>query len=323
LAPSRLRSHRRRTAKKAVVLYPLIRRRFVAREGTTAAAPFSPMTVDLGILLAVACALATNVAFLFKHRGARAAERVDPRHPLHTARALFGSRWFLAGMLVATGAWALHVAALALAPLSVVQTVLAAGVALIAVMAERLFGVPVGRRQWWGLALTACGLVLIAATMPAPQGAHSSFTLIAMIAFEGTLFGLGGLLILGPRVGAPAHHRGVMLGAASGILFGVSDVAIKALSGLVSPWLLMALAASLIAFYASARGLQIGTDPVATIAVTSTAANIAGITGGILVFGDPLHGDAAGLTIQAFAFILVVAASAMTPAPLHAPRAEA
>ena len=43
-------------------------------------------------------------------------------------------------MLVATGAWAFHVAALAVAPMSVVQAVLAGGVVMLAVMAERLFG---------------------------------------------------------------------------------------------------------------------------------------------------------------------------------------
>ena len=53
-----------------------------------------------------------------------------------------------------------------------------------------------------------------------------------MISFEAGLFGLGGLLIMGPRMGGPVEHHGVMLGAAAGILFGVSDTAIKALTGI-------------------------------------------------------------------------------------------
>ena len=64
-------------------------------------------------------------------------------------------------MLVGLGAWLLHVAALSLAPLSIVQAVVAGGVAMIAVMADRIFGFKVGRRQWWGLGLTAVGLVLL------------------------------------------------------------------------------------------------------------------------------------------------------------------
>ena len=213
--------------------------------------------------------------------------------------------------------------AMALAPMSVVQVVLAGGVALIAVMADRVFGMKVGRRQWWGLGLTALGLALLALTQPAAHGSHSSYTVPAMLSFEAGLFLIGGLLIMGPRVGAPAKHHGMMLGAAAGLLFGVSDVAIKALTGLVgelgfagllTPWSVVMVAASVVAFYASARGLQKG-EAVPVIAVTGTAANISGILGGILVFGDPMPGDPFGVALQVLAFVLVVAAAAMLPGP--------
>jgi hypothetical protein len=283
------------------------------------------MSIELGILLALLCAVVSNLGFFFKHRGACEAARVDIRHPLKSARNLYASPWFAIGMVVATSAWGFHVAALALAPMSVVQVVLAGGVVLIAVMADRLFGFQVGPRQWWGLALTACGLVLLGVTLPHSGGAHSSFSTPAMIGFEAGLFGIGGLLIMGPRAGAPAEHHGVMLGAASGILFGVSDVSIKALTGLigsdgalgmVSPWLAVTVIASVVAFYASARGLQDG-DAVPVIAITGTAANISCIAGGIIVFGDPLPGDAFGLVVQAIAFVMVIVASALTPAPVR------
>ena len=51
----------------------------------------------------------------------------------------------------------------------------------------------------------------------------------------------------------------------------------------------MAIVASVAAFYASAKGLQDG-DAVPVIAITGTAANVAGIVGGFIVFGDPLPG---------------------------------
>src|SRR5919108_5447443 len=96
------------------------------------------VTLNLGILLALACAVATQLGFLYKHRGANAAPKVDVRHPLRTVRSLFASPWFAIGMGVALGAWILHVAALALAPLSVVQAVLSTGVVMLAVLAGRL-----------------------------------------------------------------------------------------------------------------------------------------------------------------------------------------
>jgi drug/metabolite transporter (DMT)-like permease len=285
------------------------------------------MTLQLGILLALLCAFATNLGFLYKHRGACAAPPVDVRRPLKTAVALWSSKWFALGMVVAIGAWLLHVAALAMAPMSVVQAVLAGGVVLLAVMAERLFGLSVGPRQWAGVGCTAAGLVLLGVTLPHSGSAHSTFSSAGMIAFEGGLIGLGAMLICGPHLGAGnEEHHGVMLGAASGVLFGVSDIAIKALTGLighhgmlalVSPWLAITVIASVAAFYASARGLQVG-EAVPVIATTGTAANVSCIAGGIIVFGDPLPGSALGIILQGMAFAMVIVAAALTPAPLRA-----
>ena len=287
---------------------------------------FSAMNLDLGIFLALACAFVANLGFFYKYRGANSVAQVEVRHPLRSIRALFSSKWFTIGMIVATASWVLHVAALALAPMSVVQVALAAGVVLIAVMADRMFGFKVGPRQWLGLWLMAAGLVLLGLTLPAMHGAHSQFSDTAMISFEAGLFGLGGLLIMGPRMGGPVEHHGMMLGAASGILFGVSDTSIKALTGivgahgvlgvLISPWLAVAVLASILAFYASARGLQDG-DAVPVIAVTGTAANIAGIAGGIVVFGDPMPGSTIGIVFQSLAFVLVLVAAALMPAPVR------
>src|SRR3712207_3937032 len=168
------------------------------------------MTVQLGILLAVLCALATNLGFLLKHRGACAAPDVSFRHPLASAAGLFRSRWFTIGMLVAVGAWVFHVAALALAPLSLVQAVISGGLVFLTVLAERFFGCTVGKRQWAGVGLTALGLVLLAATLPAGEGTHSNYSLAGMIAFESALLALGTFLVLSPKLGAHEHH-GVML----------------------------------------------------------------------------------------------------------------
>src|SRR5918995_1012340 len=289
------------------------------------------VTLNLGILLAFACAVATQLGFLYKHRGACAAPKVDIRRPLKTVKSLFASRWFAIGMAVALGAWLLHVAAMALPPISVVQAVLSTGVVVLAVMAERLFGFKVGRRQWIGVAMTAAGLVLLVITLPAHSGSHSSFSVAGMISFEAGMLAIGALLITGPRIGAPDHHHGVMLGAAAGVLFGVSDVAIKALTGLggdglmavmLSPWLPVTIVASVVAFYASARGLQDG-EAVPVIASTSTAANVSTIMGGIVVFGDPMPGDAVGIALQMFAFVLVVVAALIVPPPLRAAEANA
>ena len=285
--------------------------------------------LQLGILLAIFCAFATNVGFLLKHRGACAAPDVSLRHPVASAVGLFRSKWFALGMLVALGAWVFHVAALAMAPLSVVQAVIAGGLVFLTVLAERYFGCSVGTRQWAGVGLTALGLVLLAVTLP-HHGGHSSYSTAGMIAFESALLALGTFLVLSKKLDSHEHH-GVMLGTAAGILFGVSDVAIKAITtsmgtgggfAVLVPWLVTCIAASVIAFYASARGLQKG-EAVPVITLTSAAANVTAISGGIIVFGDPMPGDPIGIVLQSFAFVLVIVAAALMPAPLRVGRATA
>jgi drug/metabolite transporter (DMT)-like permease len=290
------------------------------------------MALNIGILLALLCALITNLGFLLKHKGACAAPDVDFRHPFRSAIGLWKSRWFAIGMLVAAGAFALHVAALALAPLSLVQAVISGGLVFLTVLADRVFGFQLGMRQWAGVAMTALGLALLAVTLPHGADPHSGYSVAGMIGFEAGLLALGTLLVFSPKLGARHEHHGVLLGAAAGILFGVSDVAIKALTGgvgssgivggLMSPWLLTCILASVIAFYASARGLQQG-EAVSVITVTSAAANVSAISGGILVFGDPMPADTLGIVVQGLAFVLVIVAAALTPAPVRAAEARA
>jgi hypothetical protein len=116
-----------------------------------------------------------------------------------------------------------------------------------------------------------------------------------------------------------------LLGVAAGVLFGVSDIALKYLTealhggwrGIVSEWTLAALVASVLAFYASARALQLAPG-VAVIAFTSVAANLAAIMGGILVFRDPIGIGAPAIVGRVIAFGLVIAGAGLMPAPLRA-----
>src|SRR3954451_20821179 len=139
---------------------------------------------EIGLILALGCALISGVALLCKHRGAVNAPDVAMRTPLRSASALFRSRWWAIGFGLAFLAWCLHVVALSMAPLSLVQAVIAGGLALLAVPARRWFGLSVGGRDLLGLGLCAAGLGFLALT--AGQGRESgTFTGTTMLALEG------------------------------------------------------------------------------------------------------------------------------------------
>lgn len=279
-----------------------------------------------GLALALVCAAGTSVGFLLKHRGAVAAPPVRVRHPLRSAVDLFRSRSFALGWIVAVAAWVLHIGALALAPLSMVQAVLAGGLVFLAVFAERFFGFRLGRRQWVGVLVVAVGLAIIGLTSGPGDADPPGYAPAALIALEcGTLVVSGVVAAISTHSRVSQAAQGMLLGTAAGALFGVSDIALEYLTDavgngvleLVSPWTAAALIASVGAFYASARGLQLGPG-VEVIALTSVAANLVAIIGGILVFRDPVGTGALEIVGRMLAFALVIAGAALIPAPVRA-----
>src|SRR3954447_22505535 len=117
-------------------------------------------SVQLGLLFALATAVTSIVGFLLKYRGADESPAVTLRNPVKSSLALFKSRWYTIGIIVATASWGLHVAALSLAPISIVQSVIAGGLVLLTVIADRVFGYEVTRREWicvWGKKIHAAG----------------------------------------------------------------------------------------------------------------------------------------------------------------------
>jgi drug/metabolite transporter (DMT)-like permease len=278
--------------------------------------------VLFGLALALACAIGASLSGLWKQKGAVQTRDVDIRHPIESAVALFQSKWFLIGWIGAVIAWLLHIGALALAPLSLGQAVISGGIVLLGLIAERFFDFKLERRQWAGLVLMGLAMAVLGATAHGEHN-HTSYGLLEMAAFEVGAVAFGVTCVLICRLERLSDHHGIILGVAGGILFGICDVSIKAIStgkhGFlgVTPWALVGVLCAIAAFYATARSLQIG-DGVGVIAATATAANVVGIIGGIVIFGEPLGNDPLTVTGRLLAFVLAVVAVGLVPAPIRA-----
>lgn len=275
--------------------------------------------MQVGIALALLAALMTNLASLLKHRGCRRTEPIQIRQPLRSARALAASRWFAAGWALAAIAWLIHVAALSMAPISLVQAVLAGGAVTLAVLSQRIFGDPVERQQWLALLLGGIGLALLALTVPQLQGSHSEFSAGAILGFEGGLALVASGLALGHRSQRLAARRGVLLAVLAGTLIAFAGVAIKGLFGadgvsiaVLAPWIALTVLCGVLAQYAVVAALQ-GGEAIETIGLIGLVANATQIAGGVLVFGDPLSADPLGIALQATAFAMVCGSALLLP----------
>lgn len=280
-----------------------------------------PLSVQLGLLLALATAIASLLGFLLKHRGAVQSPDVEWRRPLRSSLRLFRSRAYAFGMAVAMASWGLHVAALSLAPISLVQTVIAGGLVFLTVLANSLFAHEVTQREWIGVAMTAAGLAFLAATVGnTGQSAHSDFDAATLATYVGLLTMAGTVAAV---AGWQTQAGASLVAAAAGLLWGASDITIKALSGtldergiavLVHPLALVILLLSFYGLLVSTRSLQRG-PAVPVIAITSAAANVTTIAAGPIIFGDPMPAGAAGVAVRLVAFALVITAAALTPPP--------
>ncbi len=285
-------------------------------------------SVQIGLLLSLATAMASVLGFLYKHRGAVASPEVDMRHPLRTSFALFRNPWYTLGIVIAMVGWSFHVGALALAPISLVQATIAGGLVLLTVTADRLFAHEVTRREWIGVALAALGLAFLAATLgDTADDKHSDYEVVRLVLYVVIVTGAA-CVVAWIASGNP--REGVLFGASAGLFWAASDTSIKALSGnlgeesavaiIVHPLAAVIALASIAGLVVSARSLQIG-KAVPVIAVTSVAANALTIAAGPIVFAEPLPDDTLGTVARLAAFVLVISAAALTPAPVSAAEA--
>jgi hypothetical protein len=277
------------------------------------------LSVEVGLLLALLTAFGSVAGFLYKFRGARDVPAVELRRPIHSSIVLFRSPLYALGIGIALASWGLHVGALALAPISLVQSVIAGGLVLLTVVADRMFGIEVTRREWIGVALTAAGLAFLAATLNGVgRSAHSHYKPGTLAIYIAVVGGVG--LALAVR-----SKRANVLAVSAGLLWAASDTSIKALSShlgtlgigvLIHPLAFVILIASLVGLLISARSLQLG-DAVPVIALTSAAANLTTIAAGSIVFDERLPSGELGLIARLLAFALVITAAALTPPPLR------
>jgi hypothetical protein len=233
------------------------------------------------------------------------------RHPMRTLGALLRSPLWLAGGVVGITGWAISIAALTQAPLSLVQAFLIGGIALLAPVAVRVLGHHLTLRELAGISLVLLALLVLLVCRRA-VGVHSQFHNAALgIYLSGSVCAGACLLLLRQR-------RTHMLAAAGGILYGAADVSIKALTGLAShhgltaaltsPWLIATIVASIGAFFCFQRALQSG-KPMPVIALMTAGNNIVSIIGGLVVFGDPLGHRPAIVLFHLAAFVLIVVAA--------------
>jgi hypothetical protein len=256
------------------------------------------MSVGAGLALALLSAFALNWGWLEQHGATQELPTLSGRRPLRSLRLLFGNRAWVVGFVVGLAGWAFYIAALALAPLSLVQATAAGGIGILAALAHRQGHAA----QWPAVAVAVLGLALLAVSLAGGAPKSTAAAPAALVAW------LSGSAILAALLGARGSGAG--LGLAAGALYAAGDVATKAaVHGGV--WLLVVpvvLAAHGAAFVVLQLGFQRGT-PLATAGTSTLLTNALPIVAGLALFHERLPGGAlAALRVVSFASVVLAAA---------------
>jgi drug/metabolite transporter (DMT)-like permease len=261
--------------------------------------------VWIGLTVAFASALVTNTAYSLEHDAAAALPPLLPRRPLESVRLLLGDRRWLLAFGAETAGWLMYVAALRLAPLSLVQAVAASGIAVLAFATARGHPSRLVLREQAAVILAIAGLILLAFSLAGTAEADQRPAVIGVIIWLAACGGGAVLLIAVPT----RFGRAASLGLAAGLLFADGDISAK-LVGYGGMWL-AAIGTLIVAYAVGTSVLQWAYqrgDALTAAGMATMATNAVPIAAGFVLFGETLpHGTRAVLQVAAFACLVVSA----------------
>jgi hypothetical protein len=254
------------------------------------------------LLLALASTILINVAYLREHDAAAALPALSLRRPFHSAALLLRDRSWLKGFALETTGFALYVAALALAPLTLVQSVSAGGIGVLAFVSARLGRMKLGRHEIAGVVVSTLGLLFLAISLAggSGEGSGGSIQELALWLVASAAAAVAAYAI-GRASGAMAAGEGI----AGGLLFSIGDISVKVAT---QGGIRILFAVGVVVGYTLGTALlQLGYQHGGALTVAGLATlltNALPIAAGSVVLGEPTPEGIYGvLRIAAFAAV--------------------
>ena len=265
-----------------------------------------------GLVLALASAILINLAYLREHDAAAHLPVLTMRRPLQSARLLLGDRSWLLGFAMESGGFLLYVAALVLAPLSLVQSISAGGIGVLAFASARLARRPLARREVAGVLLSVLGLAALAISLTTGKAKEGTGELVPILLWLGITAVIAIVLVVAGRV---RYGAAVAYGLAGGLFFSIGDISTKvATQGGARTGFVVLL---LLGYGLGTALLQIGYQAGAALTVAGLATlvtNALPIAAGTVILDEPLPHGVLGV-VRALAFFAVVAGAVLLARP--------
>jgi len=247
-----------------------------------------------GLIVALVAGICFSYSYVGQHLVAANLERFDLRRPFVNLRQLVTNfRWMVAWLSGWVG-WGFYILALALAPLSLVQAITAGGIGMLA-LGSHFFVTPLRVLERRAAYVATAGLVLVATSVRAHGQSHP----VSLHALEFTVITGLGIALLCVLV-----SRRIGLAIASGICYGVGDVATKgAFSGV--PILIVFVIAAYVAGFATLQFAFQRSSLLVSGGLSFLFSNVIPLACGVLLFGERPQGTAATV-LRYSGFVVVI-----------------
>jgi hypothetical protein len=256
-----------------------------------------------GLVLAFVSAVVINLAYLREHEAAAALPALSLRHPLRSVRLLVGDRAWLFGFAMESVGFLIYVVALALAPLSLVQSISAGGIGVLAFASARLQRRRLASVEIVGVLLSVLGLVALAVSLVGGKTKEGGGDIGPILLWLGATATLAVVLVV---VGRRHWGAAVANGIAGGLFFSIGDISTKLVTqgGVrVGFGVLM-----LVGYFLGTALLQIGYQAGGALTVAGLATlvtNALPIAAGTVVLDEPVPSGWYGV-VRLLAFAAVV-----------------
>jgi hypothetical protein len=256
-----------------------------------------------GLVLAFVSAVVINLAYLQEHEAAAALPALSVRRPVHSVRLLIGDRSWLLGFALESLGFLIYVAALALAPLSLVQSISAGGIGVLAFASARLQKRRLARIEVIGVSLSVLGLAALAVSLVGATTEQGGGEIGPILLWLGVTAAVAVVFVV---VGRRRWGAAVANGVAGGLFFSIGDISTKlATQGGARAGFAVLL---LLGYFAGTGLLQIGYQAGGALTVAGLATlvtNALPIAAGTVVLDEPLPTGWHGV-LRLLAFAAVV-----------------
>jgi hypothetical protein len=265
-----------------------------------------------GLVLALASAFVINFAYLREHEAAAELPVLSMRRPLQSARLLLSDRSWLLGFAMESGGFLLYVAALTLAPLSLVQSIAAGGIGVLAFASAGMAKRRLAPHELAGVLFSVLGLVALAVSLVGGKAKEGRGELFPILLWLGvTALAALALLVAGRRRWGAAVASGV----AGGLFFSIGDISTKVTTqgGARAAFVVLLL----VGYGLGTALLQIGYQAGGALTVAGLATlvtNALPIAAGTVILAEPVPGGVLG-AIRLVAFAAVVIGAVLLARP--------